>query len=197
MTKRTDITSGSVIPALKLEEAVEAYVAKGGIISVVPEGETRHSNWEAQPTDESLTDATHAHAKIEQLKGLVAKGAGVTALQYSLRMNRKEIKRLASENGVKIHYSRPVRGSRPQRSRDTLAVDDTVAGHAMHYSALGYTVPEIAQLLELAVRDVWNIGKAYRFEFKNAPKPESNQTAAPMEGEQDVRQVPSEDQNDS
>jgi hypothetical protein len=113
------------------------------------------------------------NAKLEQLKGLVAKGAGVSALQYSLRMNRKEIKRLASENGLKIHFSRPVRGSRILRSRDSTTIDDTVAGHAMHYSTLGYTVPEIAQLLDLSVRDIWNIGKAYRFEFKSTPQTDS------------------------
>ena len=84
-------------------------------------------------------------------------------------LGRKDIKRLASENGVKILYSRPVRGSRTMRSREAHNVDDTIAGHAMHYSTLGYTVREIAQLLELSVRDVWNIGKAYRFEFKNTP----------------------------
>lgn len=36
----------------------------------------------------------------------------------------------------------------------------------MHYSSLGYTAVEIAHLLDLTVRQVWNIGKAYRFEFK-------------------------------
>jgi hypothetical protein len=43
----------------------------------------------------------------------------------------------------------------------------------MHYSTLGYTVPEIAQLLDLSVRDIWNIGKAYRFEFKSTPQTDS------------------------
>lgn len=36
----------------------------------------------------------------------------------------------------------------------------------MHYSALGYTVSEIAQVLDLSLRQVWDIGKAYRFEFR-------------------------------
>jgi len=36
----------------------------------------------------------------------------------------------------------------------------------MHYSSLGYSAPEIAQILGLTTREVWNIGKAYRFEFK-------------------------------
>jgi hypothetical protein len=52
-------------------------------------------------------------------------------------------------------------------------LNDATAGHAMHYSALGYTVPEIAQLLGLSVRDVWDIGKAYRFEFKTTLQKDS------------------------
>ncbi|WP_296261797.1 MULTISPECIES: hypothetical protein [unclassified Pseudomonas] len=173
MTKKAGV-SATDHPPLHLAEAIEEYVAQGGVINIVPEGETGDSSLEAQgkPLD-SDADAL-MHAKLEQLKGLVAKGAGVSALQYSLRMNRKEIKRLANENGLKILYSRPVRGSRLPRGRDTPMIDDTVAGHAMHYSSLGYTVAEIAQLLDLSVREVWNIGKAYRFEFKNEPMVDSS-----------------------
>src|ERR1700712_4867245 len=152
----------------EIAKAVEQYVAQGGVINVVREGESREANVEAEKKAQALDADAQLSARIEQLKGLVAKGAGVSALQYSLRMNRKELKRLASENGVKIRYCRPVRGSRASRGRDAATVDDIVAGHAMHYSRLGYTVPEIAQLLDLSVRDVWNIGKAYRFEFKSA-----------------------------
>lgn len=42
----------------------------------------------------------------------------------------------------------------------------------MHYSALGYTVPEIAQLLGVGIRDIWDIGKAYRFEFRTTSQGE-------------------------
>jgi len=172
MTKKTGVYPATTHTPLKLAEAVEAYVAEGGIINVVPEGETRHCPNDAKHHAEEADSDSQMSAKIEQLKGLVAKGAGFSALQYSLRMNRKEIKRLASEHGVKILYSRPVRGARPPRSRDPVTVDDTVAGHAIHYSTLGYTAPEIAQLLGLSVRDVWNLGKAYRFELNTAPAQE-------------------------
>ncbi|SEJ08966.1 hypothetical protein [Pseudomonas sp. NFR16] len=163
MNKKTD-PSGVSVDHLKIASAVEHYISCGGVIHVVPEGQTRepvHPTGPACAADcESEMDT-----KLELLKGLVAKGAGVSALQYSLRMNRKDIKRLASENGLKIRYSRPVRRTRSARSREATTVDDVVAGHAMHYSTLGYTVPEIAQLLGLGVRDVWDIGQAYRFEF--------------------------------
>jgi len=168
MTKKAGVSSAIDNPPLQLAEAIEEYVAQGGVINVVPEGETGDTALEAEKSTPQANADALLSAKIEQLKGLVAKGAGVSALQYSLRMNRKEIKRLANENGLKILYSRPVRKSEMARWRDTPAIDDTVAGHAMHYSTLGYTVPEIAQLLDLSVRDVWNIGKAYRFEFNNA-----------------------------
>jgi hypothetical protein len=150
-----------------LAEAIEAYMAQGGTIDVVPAGETAEKGLEAEGKSTDADAQAQLASKVEQLKGLVAKGAGVSALQYTLRMNRKEIKRLATEHGLKIHYSRPVRGSRLPCADELPPGDDTIAGHAMHFSTLGYTVPEIAQLLELSVRDVWNIGKAYRFEFKN------------------------------
>ncbi|MFJ3466604.1 hypothetical protein [Pseudomonas sp. NPDC090201] len=170
MTRKAELTAKTFTENLEITQAIERYVAQGGIINVVAEGasasrDSAPAQPPAQPDPQTLMNA-----KLEQLKGLVAKGAGVTAIQYSLRMNRKEIRRLASEHGVKIVYSRPVRGKRSLRNRETTSVDDTVAGHAMHYSTLGYTVPEIAQLLGLSVRDVWNIGKAYRFEFKSPGK---------------------------
>lgn len=181
MTKKTGVYPATRYSPLKLAEAVEAYVAEGGIINVVPEGETRLCPTETRQPIEDVDSDSQLSAKIEQLKGLVAKGAGFSALQYSLRMNRKEIKRLASEHGVKILYSRPVRGARSPRGRDPVTVDDAVAGHAMHYSTLGYTVPEIAQLLGLSVRDVWNLGKAYRFELNNEPGQEEQAGRPPVD----------------
>ncbi|SER77220.1 hypothetical protein SAMN03159444_05004 [Pseudomonas sp. NFACC02] len=169
MTKKKGVFSATPSEPLKIAEAVEQYVAQGGVINVVPEGESGEMACETTKIAQEMDPEAQMKAKLEQLKGLVAKGAGVSALQYSLRMNRKEIKRLANEHGLKILYSRPVR-SRPARSRETGVIDDTVAGHAMHYSSLGYTAQEIAQLLDLSVRDVWNIGKAYRFEFKSPAK---------------------------
>lgn len=169
MTRQTGEYPGDHHTPLEIAEAVEAYVAKGGAINVVSAGETRKSAGGSQDEPEHDCPTELQSMKLEQLKGLVAKGAGVTAIQYSLRMNRKEIRRLASENGVKIVFRRPLRNSCIKGKHDTLTVSDTVAGHAMHYSSLGYTVPEIAQLLDLSVREVWNIGRAYRFEFKNLP----------------------------
>jgi len=177
MTKKTGVFSPITSEPLKIAEAIEQYVAQGGVINVVPEGESGETGCEATKMAQEMDPEAQMKAKLEQLKGLVAKGAGVSALQYSLRMNRKEIKRLANENGLKILYSRPVR-SRPARSHDTVVVDDSVAGHAMHYSSLGYTAQEIAQLLDLSVRDVWNIGKAYRFEFKNTDKIEASEDSS-------------------
>jgi hypothetical protein len=175
MTKKAELTRKILDENLEIAHAIERYVAQGGIINVVPEGESASASAEAAQRVAHADPQVPMDAKIEQLKGLVAKGAGVTALQYSLKMKRKEIRRLASENGVKILCSRPVRGTRSLRDRETTTVDDTVAGHAMHYSTLGYTVLEIAQLLKLSVRDVWNIGKAYRFEFNNPSKVDANQ----------------------
>ncbi len=180
MTKKTGVSSPTAHETLEIADAVEQFVAQGGVINVVPEGESGDVPTQAVKKAPELDSEAQMNAKIEQLKGLVAKGAGVSALQYSLRMNRKEIKRLASENGLKILYSRPVRGARISRGRETATVDDTVAGHAMHYSTLGYTVPEIAQLLDLSVRDVWNIGKAYRFEFKSTQKIDTDAEASPQ-----------------
>jgi hypothetical protein len=106
------------------------------------------------------------HKKLELLKSLVSKGAGVSALQYSLRMNKRDVRRMAGEHGLKISYSRPIRGVRNEKKQDPDTVDDDVAGHAMHYSSLGYTAWEIAQKLNLSVRQVWKIGRDYRFEFR-------------------------------
>lgn len=169
MSKKTGRPPVSHTEHLHLATAVEQYVAQGGIINVVPEGECAVPCDPLQTAQDADPEALMC-AKLDLLRGLVAKGAGVSALQYSLRMNRKEIKRLASENGLKIVHSRPVRRLRTPRKKEPAAVNDMTAGHAMHYSTLGYTVPEIAQLLDLSVRDVWNIGKAYRFEFKHDHK---------------------------
>jgi hypothetical protein len=170
MTEKAGLTTKPVNEQLEIAHAVERYVAQGGIISVVAAGESATASPDAAQIIRQAESQAPAETKIERFKGLVAKGAGVTALQYSLKMKRKEVRRMASENGVKIVCTRPVRGTRSLRDRETTTVDDTVAGHAMHYSALGYTVPEIAQLLNLSVRDIWNIGKAYRFEFNNPLK---------------------------
>jgi hypothetical protein len=168
MTKKTKYSTGTCSEPLKLAEAVERYVSQGGVISVIAEGESRET--EASRVIQGADSEADLCAKVDLLKGLVAKGAGVAALQYSLRMNQKDIKRLASENGLKIRCCQPVRRSRTSRQRERPTIDDSTAGHAMHYSALGYTVPEIAQLLGIGIRDVWNIGKAYRFEFRTSPQ---------------------------
>lgn len=154
--------------ALNLSAAVEEFVSQGGVISVIPEGGIAESpaRYGVEPTKDQAVKAESN--KLELLKELVAKGAGVSALQYSLRMNKKEIRQLATDNGVKISYSRPVNIIRKETFSTTADVDDVVAGHAMHYSTLGYTAAEIAQVLGLSIRQVWDIGKAYRFEFRQS-----------------------------
>lgn len=153
--------------ALDLAAAVEHFVAQGGVIDIVSQAEHQTSS---VSTATAKSEAEHAAleklGKLELLKALVAKGAGINALQYSLRMNRRDIKQLAAEHGVKIAFSRPLNETGSTHRSEVADVDDTVAGHAMHYSSLGYSAPEIANLLGLSVRQVWNIGKAYRFEFK-------------------------------
>ncbi|MBD8491657.1 hypothetical protein [Pseudomonas syringae] len=152
---------------LDLKAAVEEFVAQGGVIAVIADGTSSvrpdSASEQEQNTREPELDL---QAKLELLKGLVDKGAGMSSLQYSLRMNKKEIRQLALAHGLKINFSRPVAEGSCQARAEALDVDDVLAGHAMHYSALGYTVPEIAQILGLNTRQVWNIGRAYRFEFR-------------------------------
>lgn len=152
--------------AVDLSAAVEEFVSQGGVISVIPDGEVAETA-ALYRTEVPATQSAEAEAtKLDLLKELVAKGAGVSALQYSLRMNKKEIRQMATSNGVKISYSRPVKQIKREALIADSAVDDVVAGHAMHYSSLGYTATEIAQVLGLSVRQVWDMGKAYRFEFR-------------------------------
>ncbi|MDB5983734.1 MAG: hypothetical protein JWQ69_4749 [Pseudomonas sp.] len=155
------------LPELDLTTAVEQFIQQGGVIHVVPNGATAEVS--VEPMNSAPPEAEgedEQQKKLEQLKSLVAKGAGVNALQYSLRMNKREVRRMACENGLKISYSRPIRGVRQDKTQDSDAVDDELAGHAMHYSSLGYTALEIAQKLGMSVRQVWKIGQDYRFEFK-------------------------------
>ena len=160
-------SSSASTPELDLINAVEHYIRQGGVINVVPLGETAES-----PTELALTTRTDAETeednckKVELLKTLIAKGAGVNSLQYSLRMNRKDIKRMAGEQGLKILYNRPVRAARSVTTKEPDSLSDETAGLAMHYSSLGYSALEIAQKLRLSVRQVWRIGQDYRFEFK-------------------------------
>lgn len=154
-------------PTLDLDTAVEQYIHQGGIIHVVPLGET--AEFSAEPLAQKNThieSEEEIYKKVELLKTLAAKGAGVSSLQYSLRMTRRDVRRMAGEQGIKISHSRPIRGTRSEELQDPEAVDDRVAGHAMHYSSLGYNAMEIAQKMNLSVRQVWKIGRDYRFEFK-------------------------------
>lgn len=153
--------------ALNLAAAVEHFVAQGGVIDIVSQSEHQPPTLSPPhaPSDDENA-AFEKRAKLELLKALVAKGAGINALQYSLRMNRRDIKQLAAEHDVKIAFSRPLSDTGKAHRSEASDVDDTVAGHAMHYSSLGYSALEIANILDLSVRQVWNIGKAYRFEFK-------------------------------
>ncbi|WP_426117563.1 hypothetical protein [Pseudomonas sp. DSP3-2-2] len=163
MNNKTIHRSPDQRSTMDLAAAVERFVAQGGVIDVIKEGNVsppRSTSASANTSDEER------NSKVHLLKDLVAKGAGMSALQYSLRMNRKEIKQLAFEHGVKIAFSRPISEIKREALQDPMEIDDLVAGHAMHYSSLGYTAVEIARLLDLTVRQVWDIGRAYRFEFQ-------------------------------
>lgn len=167
MNNKSSHASSKNITPVDLSAAVEQFVAQGGVIAVIPDGETAESPMLLVAEETPIIDPElERSSKLELLRSLAAKGAGVSALQYSLRMNKKEIRQLALENGVKINFSRPIREIKKDAHYETADIDDVTAGHAMHYSSLGYTVPEIAQILDISIRQVWNIGKAYRFEFK-------------------------------
>lgn len=152
---------------MDLTAAVEEFIACGGVIDIVPDGKLAKPPSEPPPGPMALSGTDKEKTtQLELLKDLVAKGAGISALQYTLKMNRRDIRRLAIENGVKISGYRPIHGERSEVDHGTDDIDDAVAGHAMHYASLGYTTPEIAQMLELSVRQVWKLGQEYRFELK-------------------------------
>jgi hypothetical protein len=172
MNNKTPSPSSLSMPELDLTSAVERFIQQGGVIHVVPVGETAEFPSElSRAAKNDIETEEDGHKKVELLKSLVAKGAGVNSLQYSLRMNKKDIKRMAREQSLKISYSRPVRIARSETTRDLDRVSDETAGHAMHYSGLGYNVVEIAQQLRLTVRQVWKIGRDYRFDFKQTRDP--------------------------
>lgn len=151
------------LSSLDLAAAVEDFVAQGGVIAIIPQGET------AQPVETATPEAQAVAApeKLQLLRLLVAKGAGVSSLQYSLKMNKKDIRQLAQQHDIKINFSRPMQAQSPLPAAALRDVDDVTAGHAMHYSSLGYSTAEIARILGLSVREVLDIGKAYRFEFND------------------------------
>ncbi|MGY2200357.1 hypothetical protein [Pseudomonas gingeri] len=155
-----------------LELAITEFIKRGGTIEPAPAKEASRGDGEIPAPVETEVDTKEEYArKVELLKNLITKGAGISALQYSLKMNKGEIRRIAQEQGLRIPHRRPL--STPRKYRSTLSepagslADDVVAGHAMHYAALGYTAMEIAQTLELTVRQVWELGRNYRFELKH------------------------------
>ena len=155
--------------ALDLTTAVEQFVAQGGVINKIPIGKPFTAQAEPITCEVIPADAQGEKTeKLELLKALIAKGAGFSSLQYCLKMNRKDIKQLAVEHGIKISFNKPLNPLQKNDNQDTSDIDDAVAGHAMHYSSLGYSALEIANILGLTVRQVWRIGKAYRFEFKQS-----------------------------
>lgn len=167
MNNKPSRSTSTASTPMDLTAAVEEFVAQGGVIAVIADGQSADTasgvnDNEQGPREPELDLQT----RLALLRALVNKGAGVSSLQYSLRMNKKAIRQLALAHGIKINFSRPVSESRDTARHEALDVDDVLAGHAMHYSSLGYTVPEIAQVLGLSIRQVWNIGKAYRFEFR-------------------------------
>lgn len=149
---------------LDLTAAVEAFVAQGGVIAVIAQGQTAEPVETAAPETAAAADPE----KLQLLKLLVAKGAGVSSLQYSLKMNKKDIRQLAQQHDIKINFSRPIKTEPTPPAVQNNGVDDVIAGHAMHYSSLGYSTAEIARILGLSIRQVLDIGKVYRFEFNSS-----------------------------
>ncbi|WP_419735282.1 hypothetical protein [Pseudomonas sp. COR18] len=152
----------------ELELAISEFIKSGGTIDTSAKKESPTNNRTAAGCSEKTTETEEDYTKkVELLKDLITKGAGIYALQYSLKMNKEEIKRMARDQGLKIAQRRPLAAARryrhPQPDVGDLQDDDVIAGHAMHYAALGYTAQEIAQTLELSVRQVWELAKNYRF----------------------------------
>lgn len=154
--------------------AVEAFLKNGGKIQNIPQGESGSNTAVTELIDATLAQEemdSHAIKKAEQLKELIAKGAGISALQYSLRMSRKELRLMAKEQGVAIPYSRPILGVRTNRNQKRAntpkITTDELSGLALHYSLLGYSALEIAQELNVSIRQVWEIAKDCKFELKN------------------------------
>ena len=156
---------------IDLNLAIDDFLKRGGTIDRV-----QGSACDQAPPNISVHVATSEDEeqerarKTELLRELITKGAGICALQYSLKMNKNEIKRMARENGLKITQSRSLHLTRKYRGAHTATAEfaqDAIAGHAMHYCALGYTAIEIAQKLDLTVRQVCELGKNYRFELNH------------------------------
>lgn len=150
-----------------LTAAVEQFIARGGVIDVLQDNERTvpsplpvNAQSDVDPTECTLCE------KVKLLKALANKGAGISALQYALRMNRKDIRKLALDHGVTLVCHRRISGPCKTLDHDAGDVDDAVAGHAMHYSSLGYTAQEIAEILGLSVRQIRDMAQAYRFELR-------------------------------
>jgi len=153
-----------------LDTAIDTFLKQGGKINPATTKNPMQDGCDIRTHPTLETDNKEEQTKkIELLKSLITKGAGMSALQYSLKMNKGDIKRIAQENGLRILHTRPLcttRKYRPLASSSSAPTDDVIAGHAMHYAALGYTAVEIAQTLELTIRQVWELGKNYRFELR-------------------------------
>lgn len=156
----------------ELELAIREFIKRGGTIDAATQKEPGENIRTTPKLSENTAETTEEYTrKVELLRELITKGAGISALQYSLKMNKDEIKRMAREQGLKITYRRPLCPARKYRTTQpapgAAPHDDVVAGHAMHYAALGYTALEIAQTLELSVRQVWELARNYRFELRH------------------------------
>jgi hypothetical protein len=167
MNKKTLKSSIRSVQTADLTQAVEHFIAQGGVIDILRDNE-RALSFPAPvnaPPEVKSTECNMAD-KVKLLKALAGKGAGMCALQYALRMNRKEIRQLAIEQGIAIACNRKTDEVQKPRNHHIADVDDAVAGHAMHYSSLGYTAQEIAGILGLSARQIRDLAQAYRFELK-------------------------------
>lgn len=149
-------------PTIDLQYAVEAYLMTGGVIQYIPNGVSGKPG--KQQTEVDDIEVINAR-KAEHLKELIVKGAGISALQYAMKMNKRELRRIATEQNIKIPFYRtlPRYARRPSPEK---IMDDNTAGTIIHLSLLGHLPLEIAQVLGIRVRQVWAIAKEYRFSLK-------------------------------
>lgn len=159
--------SPQAVSSNDLLAAVEEFIAHGGIIHVIPDGKPSSACVNETPA----APGPESNERVEQLKSLLARGAGFSSLQYSLKMNRQEIRQLAQENGLKIPWRRPVIQRRESKD-ELLGERDRLAGDVMHHASMDLTLREIAETLGITTIVARNIARDYRITVRTASKDE-------------------------
>ncbi|MGS0740192.1 hypothetical protein ACVBEG_27675 [Pseudomonas sp. GG8] len=91
---------------------MDQFIQRGGVIDVIPTGETADTILASEIPPrldiQILSKIPHKTGTIEKFGG-----QGCRALTLSNTpeaMNKKDVRRMAGEHGLKISYSRPIRG---------------------------------------------------------------------------------------